>query len=288
MTDEPNRGCCLVMPFSNAQNAAVSFLVLRHLYDGDVIEWPLDQGHPLRALFTLLETQGYVARWDRMWPLADRYRLSEKGIKLIESAYRPKDAEALFQQIKARNLVPEQRRAFLGSMQLDPWVWPLLHDPYTHWSTWIEVHGAWHDYIWEDLLPHYKAKLAQQQAAQKAKGADPKNPFAQQGKNPFAAQNPFAEGDPLAQGQAQQPGQARRAVPYAKPGQPGARPVRQPGSRHSGSSDSDDYDYDDSSYVNIHHHHHHHHHDGPGHDVIDLDSGGEGSGYDPGTGGDVS
>ncbi|MFO0659697.1 MAG: hypothetical protein U0165_07695 [Polyangiaceae bacterium] len=45
------------MPFSNPQNAAVSFLVLRHLYDGDVIDWPLPEDHRFRALFGQLESQ---------------------------------------------------------------------------------------------------------------------------------------------------------------------------------------------------------------------------------------
>jgi len=68
------------MPFADPRAAATAYLILRHLYDGDIIDWPSPDDHPLREVFAQLEAQGYVARWDRVWPLHDRYRLlTEKG-----------------------------------------------------------------------------------------------------------------------------------------------------------------------------------------------------------------
>jgi len=54
------------MPFSSPRSASTSYLILRHLYDGDVIEWPLPEDHPLRPLFDALVAQGLIARWDRV------------------------------------------------------------------------------------------------------------------------------------------------------------------------------------------------------------------------------
>ena len=48
------------MPFSTPRSAAMSYLVLRHLYEGDVIEWPLASDHPQKPLFDGLESQGFV------------------------------------------------------------------------------------------------------------------------------------------------------------------------------------------------------------------------------------
>ena len=84
------------MQFADPRATATAYLILRHLYDGDIIEWPIPDDHPLREIFMQLEAQGYVARWDRVWPLHDRYRLTEKGISSIEAVYRPAGADAFF------------------------------------------------------------------------------------------------------------------------------------------------------------------------------------------------
>ena len=138
----------------------MSFLVLRHLYDGDVIDWPLPEAHRHRPLLNLLEAQGFVARWDRIWPLTDRYRLTDKGMQRVEAMYKPQGAEAMFRHLREQNVDPVRRRTILVQARLDPWIWPLLHDPYTHWSSWLEMHGAWHDFVWEDYLPINLARAA--------------------------------------------------------------------------------------------------------------------------------
>ena len=73
------------MQFADPKQRANAYLILRHLYDGDVIEWPIDDAHPLRKIFHALEQQGYIARWDRMWPLHDRYRLTEAGRRQLRT-----------------------------------------------------------------------------------------------------------------------------------------------------------------------------------------------------------
>jgi len=129
---------------------ATAYLVLRHLYDGDVIEWPTPDDHPLREVFLQLEAQGYVARWDRVWPLHDRYR---RGIAAIEAVYRPAGAEAFFEDLRRRNLAPADRRKYLEAQGLNPVLWPLLHDPSTHWSTFHELGARYQSYVWEDMQP---------------------------------------------------------------------------------------------------------------------------------------
>ncbi len=141
------------MQLPDAQSVSIAYLVLRHLYDGDVIEWPLDDDHPQRPIFAALEVQGYVARWDRIWPLHDRYRLTERGIAAIEAVYRPAGAEAFFDDLRKRNLSPPNRRAHLQARQLDPTLWPLLHDPSTHWSTFLTTPARYLGYVWEDSRP---------------------------------------------------------------------------------------------------------------------------------------
>jgi len=141
------------MQFADPQATSVAYLILRHLYDGDIIEWPVPDDHPQRGIFMGLEQQGYVARWDRVWPLSDRYRLTEKGIALIESIYRPAGAEAFFDDVRRQNLAPNDRRAYLVSRRLDPVLWPLLHDPSTHWSTFHQTGSRYQSYIWEDQRP---------------------------------------------------------------------------------------------------------------------------------------
>ena len=141
------------MQFADPRAAATAYLVLRHLYDGDIIEWPIPDDHPLREVFVQLEAQGYVARWDRVWPLHDRYRLTEKGIATIEAVYRPAGADVFFEDLRRRNLSPLDRRAYLQSQGLNPALWPLLHDPSTHWSTFHTIGARYHTYVWEDHQP---------------------------------------------------------------------------------------------------------------------------------------
>lgn len=141
------------MQFADPQATSIAYLILRHLYDGDIIEWPVPDDHPQREIFAGLEAQGYVARWDRVWPLSDRYRLTEKGIALIESVYRPAGAEAFMDDVRRQNLSPNDRRAYLASRRLDPVLWPLLHDPSVHWSTFGTTGSRYQAYIWEDQRP---------------------------------------------------------------------------------------------------------------------------------------
>ncbi len=136
------------MPFSSPERAALSYLILRQLYDGDVIEWPIADGHPLAGVFAALVAQDYIARWDRIWPLRDRYRLTERGIAAIEAVYRPGDAESVWGRLRAER--PAGRRAVLQAHRLDPRLWPVLHDPHTHWSNWPHFRGPWYDFVWED------------------------------------------------------------------------------------------------------------------------------------------
>ena len=131
------------MLIAEPQANAAAYLILRHLYDGDVIDWPIDDDHPLRMIFIALEEQGFVARWDRVWPLHDRFRLTERGIAAIEAVYQPAGAEAFFEELRRANLnPPSARRSYLQSRGLDPMLWPLLHDPSTHWSTFATVGAA--------------------------------------------------------------------------------------------------------------------------------------------------
>jgi hypothetical protein len=141
------------MQFADPQSVSTAYLILRHLYDGDIIEWPVPQDHPQCGIFAGLEQQGYVARWDRVWPLSDRYRLTEKGIATIEAVYRPAGSESFWDDLRRRNLPPADRRAYLQSQRLDPFLWPLLHDPSTHWSTFGSMGGRYTSYIWEDQRP---------------------------------------------------------------------------------------------------------------------------------------
>ncbi len=141
------------MQFADPRARGAAYLILRHLYDGDIIEWPIPNDHPMRPIFAQLEAEGYVARWDRVWPLHDRYRLTEKGIATIEQVYRPAGAAAFFDDIRRRNLPPHERRAFLLQYGCDPMLWPLLHDPSTHWSTFGQSGARWHHYFWEDQMP---------------------------------------------------------------------------------------------------------------------------------------
>ncbi len=147
------------MQFADPQAGSIAYLILRHLYDGDVIEWPIPDDHPQRDVFMQLEAQGYVQRWDRVWPLHDRYRLTDKGIAVIERVYRPAGADAFFDDLRRQNLAPPDRRAFLQSRGLDPFLWPLLHDPSTHWSTYASSGCRYQQYLWEDQRPMKRRRM---------------------------------------------------------------------------------------------------------------------------------
>jgi len=142
------------MQFEDPQELSNAYLILRHLYDGDVIEWPIADDHPLRQVFAAMEAQGYIARWDRVWPLHDRYRLTDKGIAAIEEVYRPAGAESLYNDLRGRNLTAAQRRAYLQQQGYDPVLWPLLHDPSTHWDMYRQDRGRYYNWFWEDQLPY--------------------------------------------------------------------------------------------------------------------------------------
>jgi hypothetical protein len=141
------------MRFVDPLAISTAYLILRHLYDGDIIDWPVAEDHPQHPIFAGLEADGYVARWDRVWPLSDRYRLTEKGIAAIEAVYRPAGSEAFWNDLRSRNMNPSTRRGYLQSQRLDPVLWPVLHDPSTHWSTFGAMGGRWAAYVWEDQLP---------------------------------------------------------------------------------------------------------------------------------------
>lgn len=159
------------MQFADPRATATAYLILRHLYDGDVIEWPVPDDSPHRDIFTRLEADAYVARWDRIWPLHDRYRLTEKGIALIESVYRPAGSEAFFDDLRRRSLSPEGRRSHLTAHGLNPALWPLLHDPSAHWSTFFELGAGYHTYVWEDRQPPKRVRPSKQRKGRGGGGA---------------------------------------------------------------------------------------------------------------------
>lgn len=138
------------MQFADPKQRANAYLILRHLYDGDVIEWPVEDDHALKPVFDALEQQGYVARWDRVWPLHDRYRLTEQGIAAIEAVYKPAGADQTWNELRGRNLPPEQRRTYLVDHGYDPYLWPVIHDPSTSWDTYYDEPSFYSSYIWED------------------------------------------------------------------------------------------------------------------------------------------
>ncbi|HET9622226.1 MAG TPA: hypothetical protein VFP84_12725 [Kofleriaceae bacterium] len=144
------------MEFASPQEKATAYLILRHVYDGDVIEWPIGDDHPLRHIFLALEAQGLLARWDRTWPLHDRYRLTDKGIAAIEAVYKPGEAEQIMREVRAQRMSARQRRAYLTQRGYDPYVWPVIHDPATSWDMdWDDGeigYGTYYGTFWEDDL----------------------------------------------------------------------------------------------------------------------------------------
>lgn len=141
------------MQFADPRQQSTAYLILRHLYDGEVIEWPIDDAHPHHAVFKALEEQGYVARWDRTWPRRDRYRLTDRGIATIEAVYKPATADSTYDELRRLQMPAAQRRQFLASRGHDPLLWGLLHDPGTSWDTWEIEGGRYHRYLWEDQWP---------------------------------------------------------------------------------------------------------------------------------------
>ncbi|HEY0194023.1 MAG TPA: hypothetical protein VGC42_23055 [Kofleriaceae bacterium] len=150
------------MQFGDPQEQSTAYLILRHIYDGDVIEWPISDDHPLRHIFVALEEQGYLARWDRVWPLHDRYRLTDKGIAAIEAVYKPAEAETVLNEIRGQNLSPVARRAYLQRRGYDPVYWPILHDPYSSWDNYGYGwgHSRYHDWFWEDQQGYQQRRAA--------------------------------------------------------------------------------------------------------------------------------
>jgi hypothetical protein len=144
------------MQFADPQQLSAAYLILRHIYDGDVIEWPIADDHPLRQVFAALEAQGYIARWDRMWPRRDRYRLTDKGIAQIEAVYKPAGAEQTFDEIRRQNLAPADRRRYLQSRGYDPYLWPILHDPSSQWDSYYDDDCRYYNYFWEDNRHDYR------------------------------------------------------------------------------------------------------------------------------------
>jgi hypothetical protein len=158
---------------ADPQAQSVAYLILRDLYNGDVIDWPIADDHPLHGVFAALEEQKLIARWDRMWPRRDRYRLTEAGIATLEAVYRPDGAEQVFDELRRQGLAPEARRAHLAARGLDPTVWPLLHDPSTHWETFRTDGGRWLAYVWEDQRPPRRTRRA---APKSGSGPGPRIP----------------------------------------------------------------------------------------------------------------
>jgi hypothetical protein len=142
------------MQFEDPQDLSTAYLILRHLYDGEVIDWPIADDHPLRHIFAALEAQGDIARWDRTWPRHDRYRLTDQGIATIEAVYKPAGAQLIYNDVRSRNLSAAQRRAYLSQQGYDPLLWPLLHDPSTRWDMWGQDRGGYYDWFWDDQQPY--------------------------------------------------------------------------------------------------------------------------------------
>lgn len=136
------------MQFADPKDRATAYLILRHLYDGDVIEWPVPDDHPQHVIFRELETQGLIARWDRTWPKRDRYRLTEQGIATIEAVYRPAEAHTRWDQLRGYDR--PTRRRMLTDWGYDPWLWVVLHDPSTQWDRYGDDGSLWADDLWSD------------------------------------------------------------------------------------------------------------------------------------------
>lgn len=146
MTQNSNGG-----PRDQGRRRAISLLILRHLHDGDVIDYPIAEDHAHREIVQELEAQGFIARWDRIWPLHDRYRLTEQGIAEIEKVYKPEQYEKDMAALRQQNLSPEDRRRYLRDRGYDPYASTVVHDPYADWNTWDDDDpGVLFGYIFSD------------------------------------------------------------------------------------------------------------------------------------------
>jgi hypothetical protein len=72
--------------------------------------------------------------------------------------YKPAGADAFFEEMRRHNLDPAGRRTYLAARRLDPVLWPLLHDPSTHWSTYGTDPARYLAYIWEDQQPQKRRR----------------------------------------------------------------------------------------------------------------------------------
>ena len=50
-------------------------------------------------------------------------------------------------------------------------LWPLLHDPASHWSTFSTDPAVYHAYVWEDQWPEKRTRRSAKRAAEHVKGA---------------------------------------------------------------------------------------------------------------------
>jgi hypothetical protein len=133
-------------PEDDTSERAIRLLIMRALLDGDVIDYPIAADHRKHGLFSALEAEGLIARWDRMWPLHDRYRLTERGTSLIQRLQDP-DAQDFFERLKEQGLSPAARRKELRSRNLDPFDYSVVNDPYSSWETWDDDPGAFFLYV---------------------------------------------------------------------------------------------------------------------------------------------
>jgi hypothetical protein len=144
-------------PTPEQEDLAVRLVVLRFLHDGEIVDYPIRDDDDLRAVFDVLEREGYLARWNRTWPLNDRYRLTEAGIAEIEKYYRPGPAENAHREMRERGLAPGDRQRWLRERGHDPFLWALLNDPYIDWRSWWSHPGPYARYVFEQAAPREPA-----------------------------------------------------------------------------------------------------------------------------------
>jgi pentatricopeptide repeat protein len=129
----------------------VGVLILRHLHDGEEIDYPIPEDHRYRAVFEELETRGLIERWDRIWPLHDRYRLTPRGMAGIVAVRRPEEADQLFEEMHERGLAPRERHEYLIQHGYDPAVWSAVNDTSVTWTDWESDPGEYWRYVCEEL-----------------------------------------------------------------------------------------------------------------------------------------
>jgi hypothetical protein len=136
--------------FTNTRDTTLGMLILRHLHEGDVIDYPVDSDIPQAYIFRALETSGYIERWHRIWPLHDRYRITPQGLAALQKVYQPESAQATLAQLGAQAQNPYARRQLIQGRGVDPALWGALHDPHTHWMTFHQYPGPYHRYLYAD------------------------------------------------------------------------------------------------------------------------------------------